>query len=654
MMMTDEKRSNPVGERVEACEIDRARMSLKNPELILKKEEDRSIDELARKMIGHCLREGHETVWDRFEMQDPKCKFCEAGVSCMRCAMGPCRIIPQHEMDRGVCGADADLIVSRNLLDQLTTGAAAHSDHGRDIVETLYKTARGEAQGYSITDDAKLKRIADEFGIDTGQDINTVAEEVGYALMEEFGTIKGSIQFTGRAPEQTRAIWERAGIMPRSVDREIVEAMHRVHMGVGAHYENILLHGLRTALSDGWGGSMMATEISDVLFGTPSINTSRVNLGVIREDSVNISLHGHNPMLSEMIVRAAEDEELISLARKHGAKGINLVGLCCTGNELLMRRGIPMAGNHFNQELAIATGALEAMVIDYQCIFPSLPRIASCFHTRIISTSDKSKVVGSYYYHFEPENAYETAREIVTAAVNNFPNRAKDRVFIPGAPVDVTAGFSVEAILEALGGTPKPLIDAIADGTIRGAVGIVGCNNPRIKQDYGHVTLAKELIKNNILCVETGCAAVASGKAGLLTPDAAFLAGDGLKKICKSLSIPPVLHMGSCVDCSRILVLLAALAKELGVGIDQLPAAGAAPEWYSQKAVSIGSYFVASGVFTVLGPMPKISGSQNVINLLTGGLKKVVNASFAVEPDPEKAADLIIDHIESKRKDLGI
>jgi len=654
MMMTDEKRSNPVGERVEACEIDRARMSIKNPELILKKEEDRSIDELARKMIGHCLREGHETVWDRFEMQDPKCKFCEAGVSCMRCAMGPCRIIPQHEMDRGVCGADADLIVSRNLLDQLTTGAAAHSDHGRDIVETLYKTARGEAQGYSITDDAKLKRIADEFGIDTGQDINTVAEEVGYALMEEFGTIKGSIQFTGRAPEQTRAIWERAGIMPRSVDREIVEAMHRVHMGVGAHYENILLHGLRTALSDGWGGSMMATEISDVLFGTPSINTSRVNLGVIREDSVNISLHGHNPMLSEMIVRAAEDEELISLARKHGAKGINLVGLCCTGNELLMRRGIPMAGNHFNQELAIATGALEAMVIDYQCIFPSLPRIASCFHTRIISTSDKSKVVGSYYYHFEPENAYETAREIVTAAVNNFPNRAKDRVFIPGAPVDVTAGFSVEAILEALGGTPKPLIDAIADGTIRGAVGIVGCNNPRIKQDYGHVTLAKELIKNNILCVETGCAAVASGKAGLLTPDAAFLAGDGLKKICKSLSIPPVLHMGSCVDCSRILVLLAALAKELGVGIDQLPAAGAAPEWYSQKAVSIGSYFVASGVFTVLGPMPKISGSQNVINLLTGGLKKVVNASFAVEPDPEKAADLIIDHIESKRKDLGI
>ncbi|MGC9436229.1 MAG: anaerobic carbon-monoxide dehydrogenase catalytic subunit [Methanomicrobiales archaeon] len=620
----------------------------------LEKEEERSIDELAREMIGHCLREGHETVWDRFEMQDPKCTFCEAGVSCNRCAMGPCRIIPKHEMDRGVCGADADLIVSRNLLDMLTTGAAAHSDHGRDIVETLYKTARGEAQGYTITDEAKLKRIADEFGIDTTRETNAIAEDVGYALMEEFGTFKGSIQFTERAPEQTRALWEKAGIMPRSVDREIVEAMHRIHMGVGAHYVNILLHGLRTVLGDGWGGSMMATDISDVLFGTPAVNTSRVNLGVIREDSVNISLHGHNPMLSEMIVRAAEDEEIIALAKKHGAKGINLVGLCCTGNELLMRRGIPMAGNHFNQELAIATGALEAMVIDYQCIFPSLPRIASCFHTKIISTSDKSKVVGSYYYHFEPETAHETAREIVTAAVNNFPNRVKERVFIPGAPVDVTAGFSVEAILEALGGTPKPLIDAIADGTIRGAVGIVGCNNPRIKHDYGHVTLAKELIKHNILCVETGCAAVASGKAGLLTPDAAFLAGDGLKKICKSLSIPPVLHMGSCVDCSRILVLLAALANELGVGIDQLPAAGAAPEWYSQKAVSIGSYFVASGVFTVLGPMPKISGSQNVVDLLTGGVKKVVNAAFAVEPDPEKAAELIIDHIESKRKDLGI
>ncbi|MBN1431495.1 MAG: anaerobic carbon-monoxide dehydrogenase catalytic subunit [Methanomicrobiaceae archaeon] len=644
-----------VGRKLETCELDRAKMSLMNPKVIEEKSSGRTIDDLAVKMIQHTMREGIETVWDRFEMQQPQCKYCSDGLSCSRCAMGPCRIIPEHHRERGVCGADADLIVARNLLDTLTTGAAAHSDHGRDIVETLYKTGIGEAQGYEITDEVKLQKIAAELGVETsGRTKEEIATDVGRSLLYEFGTFKNKVTFADRAPGQTKELWKKAGIVPRSVDREIVEAMHRIHMGVGANYANILLHGLRTALGDGWGGSMMATDISDVMFGTPEINQSKVNLGVLKEDHVNISLHGHNPMLSEMIVRAAGDPEMKALAEKMGAKGINLVGLCCTGNELLMRKGVPMAGNHFNQELVIATGALEAMVVDYQCIFPSLPRTASCFHTKIISTSEKSKIVGSYYFDFHPENAYDTAKAIVRMAVANFPNRVQERVLIPGKPVDLMAGFSVEAIQAALGGTFKPLVDLIASGDIRGAVGIVGCNNPKVKHDFGHVTLAKELIKNDILCVETGCAAVACGKAGLMMPDAAFLAGPGLKGVCNKLGIPPVLHMGSCVDCSRILVLLAELAKTLDVGIDQLPAAGAAPEWYSQKAVSIGSYFVASGVYTVLGVMPKIAGSGNVVELLTTGLNGVVNASFAVEPDPMAAAELIIKHIDGKRKALGI
>ncbi|WP_084600780.1 anaerobic carbon-monoxide dehydrogenase catalytic subunit [Methanolacinia paynteri] len=644
-----------VDRKLDTCELDRAKMSLMNPKVIKEKSNERTIDELAKVMLEHTMEEGIETVWDRFEMQQPQCSYCSDGLSCSRCAMGPCRIIPEHHRERGVCGADADLVVSRNLLDTIATGAAAHSDHGRDIVETLYKTGTGEAQGYEITDVKKLEKIAGELGVETkGRKKEEIATDVGRQLLYEFGTFKNKVTFADRAPEQTKEIWKAAGIVPRSVDREIVEAMHRVHMGVGANYANILLHGLRASLGDGWGGSMMGTDISDVLFGTPTINQSQVNLGVLKEDHVNISLHGHNPMLSEMIVRAANDPDMKALAEKTGAKGINLVGLCCTGNELLMRKGVPMAGNHFNQELIIATGALEAMVIDYQCIFPSLPRTASCYHTKIISTSEKSKVVGSYYFDFHPENAYDTAKAIVKMAINNFPNRIPERVLIPGKPVDLMAGFSVEAIVEALGGTVKPLIDVIASGDVRGAVGIVGCNNPKVQHDYGHVTLAKELIKNDILCVETGCAAVACGKAGLLMPDAAFLAGPGLKGVCKKLGIPPVLHMGSCVDCSRILVLLAELAKALGVGIDQLPAAGAAPEWYSQKAVSIGSYFVASGVYTVLGVMPKIAGSDNVVKLLTSGLNGVVNASFAVEPDPVAAAELITKHIDEKRKALGI
>lgn len=652
--MSEEQKPVLIREKVDVCELDRVRLALMNPQLIEQKKEERTFDESAKPYLELTMKDGIETVWDRYEMQQPPCKYCSSGLSCTRCAMGPCRIIPPNRI-RGVCGADADLIVARNLLDMIATGAAAHSDHGREIVLTLYGIGKGTVKDYAVTDPGKLRRLAAEFGVDAKQkDEKKIAHELGRAMLEEYGTVKDSLQFVNRVPPATREIWTKIGISPRGIDREVVDSMHRVQMGVGADYANVLLQGLRTSLSDGWGGSMMATEISDVLFGTPAPNESLVNLGVVKKDHVNISLHGHNPMLSEMVVKAAKDPDVLALVQKGGAQGINLVGLCCTGNELLMRKGIPNAGNHFNQELLIATGALEAMVVDYQCIFPSLPRTASCYHTYIISTSHKSKIPGSYYFGFEPENAYATAKAIVKMAVENFQNRNPDRVFIPVEPVKVTTGFSVEAIRAALGGTFKPLIDQIASGSIRGAVGIVGCNNPKVKHDYGHVVLSKELIRRDILCVETGCAAIASGKAGLLQPSAAAMAGPGLKAVCESLGIPPVLHMGSCVDNARILHLAAELGNALNVGIHKLPLAGAAPEWYSQKAVSIGSYFVASGVFTVLGVMPKISGSPPVVSLLTEGLKGAVNASFAVEPDPLKAAELIADHIERKRTELGI
>jgi carbon-monoxide dehydrogenase catalytic subunit len=652
--MTDEPKPVIVQERLDVCELDRARMALLNPALIEQKKEARTIDENAKPLLEITMKEGHETVWDRFEMQQPPCKYCEAGLSCARCTMGPCRIIPPHRI-RGVCGADADLIVARNLLDTIATGSAAHSDHGRDIVETLYLVGTGKAKDYGIADPEKLRKLSAEFGISTdGKSSEKLAAELGLAMLAEYGMVKNTLQFLNRAPKATRDIWSKLGITPRGIDREVVDCMHRVQMGVGADYTGMLLQGLRCSLSDGWGGSMMGTDISDVLFGTPTIKSSTMNLAVMKADHVNISVHGHNPVLSEVIVKAVADPEMKALAQKYGAKGINLVGMCCTGSELMMRKGIPMTGNHLNQELIIATGALEAMVVDYQCIFPSLPRTASCYHTLIISTSSKATIPGSYFFDFHAENAYLTAKAIVRMAVENFKNRNQQRVLIPGKPVPVMTGFSNEAIKNALGGSFKPLIDLIAAGKIRGAVGIVGCNNPHIKHDYGHVTLSKELIKKNILCVETGCAAIASGKAGLLRPEAASLAGDDLRAVCESLKIPPVLHMGSCVDNSRILVLAAELGNALNVPIHKLPIAGAAPEWYSQKAVSIGAYFVASGVYTVLGVMPHISGSPHVVSLLTEGLKGAVNASFAVEPDPVKASVLISDHIERKRTELGI
>ncbi len=652
--MADDPQPVIIRERLDVCELDRARMSLLNPALIAQKLEARTIDENAKPILEMTMKEGFETVWDRFEMQQPPCKSCELGTTCSRCAMGPCRIIPPHGI-RGVCGADADLMVARNLLDMIATGAAAHSDHGRDIVETLYLVGSGKTKDYGIADPEKLKRLCAEYGISTDKKKpENLAAELGLAMLAEYGMVKNTLQFLNRAPKGTREVWADRGISPRGVDREVVDCMHRIQMGVGADYVNILLQGLRCGLSDGWGGSMMGTDISHVLFGTPASRQAMVNLAVLQEEQVTIAGHGHNPVLSEMVVKAVADPELVALAKKNGAKGINLAGLCCTGSELLMRKGIPMSGNHLNQELIITTGALEAMLVDYQCIFPSLPRTASCFHTHIISTSSKAKIPGSYYFDFNADTGYLTAKAIVRMAVENFKNRNPKRVLIPGKPVALTTGFSNEAIKGALGGSFKPLIDLIAAGKIRGAAGIVGCNNPHVKHDYGHVTLAKELIKRNIICVETGCAAIASGKAGLLQPEAAALAGDDLRAICESLKIPPVLHMGSCVDNSRILVLAAELGNALNVPIHKLPIAGAAPEWYSQKAVSIGAYFVASGVYTVLGVMPHIGGSPAVVSLLTDGLKGAVNASFAVEPDPVKAAELISNHIERKRTELGI
>ncbi len=615
-----------------------------------------SIASDAQQMIEVARAEGIETVWDRLAAQQPQCGYCALGVSCRNCAMGPCRIDPFGAgPQKGVCGADADVIVARNLGRTIAAGSSAHSDHGRDILEVFAATAHGETNGYRITDEAKLMRLAAELGIATdGRTTTAVAVELADLLMENYGTRRAALSFVERTPKVRQDLWDSLGVTPRGIDRESVEMLHRTHMGVDNDYVNILLHGLRTSLADGWGGSMIATELSDILFGTPSPVVSTVNLGTLKPDMVNIALHGHNPMLSDVIVQAAEDPDLIALAHELGAAGINLVGLCCTGNELLMRRGVPMAGNHLMQELAITTGALEAMVVDYQCIMPSVTDVAKCYHTVVISTSDKAKFPGAVHMSFDPSRGMEIGRDIVRRGVEAFANRNPSRVRIPVEPVQLMAGFSVEAILGALGGTPAPLVEAIADGRIRGAVGVVGCNNPKLTQDYGHVTLTRRLIENDILVLVTGCSAVANGKAGQMMPAAAAMAGPGLRATCEALGIPPVLHMGSCVDNTRILVLAAALANHLGVDISQLPLAGAAPEWYSEKAVAIGAYVVASGITTVLGVEPPIFGSRNVTGLLAGGLDDVVGAKFAVEADPERAAVIIRRHLEAKRAALGL
>ena len=609
------------------------------------------------RLLEKAEEEGIETAWHRYLLQQPQCGFGMLGICCRNCNMGPCRIDPfGYGPNRGICGASADTIVARNILRMIAAGAAAHSDHCRDIVKVFRMVTEGKTKYYKITDSGKLKWLAKAYGIEVeGKDDLEIAKELVPILEAEFGKQDEEPlrTLTALAPKKRIKVWGKAGVLPRAIDREICECMHRTHMGVDADYVSLLLHGVRTSLADGWSGSMLATILSDILFGTPKPIKSTMNLGVLKEDMVNIIVHGHNPVLSMKVVEAAMSEEMQELAKEYGAKGVNVAGMCCTGNEVLMRLGVPIAGNMLMQELAIITGAVEAIVVDYQCVMPALVDVAGCYHTKVITTEPKMHIPGALHIEFEPEHAEEVAKKIVKVAIENYPNRSKERMYIPKHKMEIVAGFSVEAILEALGGTLEPLVNALRDGTIKGIAGVVGCVNPKVKHNYSHVTLTKELIKNDILVVGTGCWAIAAGMHGLLSPKAAKMAGPGLRKICEALNIPPCLHMGSCVDCSRMLLAIAALADAVGVDMSELPVVGSAPEWMSEKAVSIGTYFVASGVFTHLGTVPPVLGSERVTKLLTEDVEDVVGGKFYVEPDPVKAARVMIEVIEEKRRKLG-
>lgn len=618
----------------------------------------RSIWPDAQAMLEKAAQEGIQTVWDRREEQHPGCKFCVEGLTCRNCSMGPCRILnrPDGKMQTGVCGADGDVIVARNFGRFVAGGAASHSDHGRDVVETLEAIAKGEAPGYEIRDTDKLRRIAEELGIEAAEtmETNALALALVDACFDDFGSKRNEVGFLKRLPVQRMDVWRHAGIVPRGIDREVVEMMHRTHMGVDNDYVSLLLHAARVSLADGWGGSMIGTELSDIIFGTPTPKTSTVNLGVLKENEVNVLVHGHNPVVSEMVLAAAREPEMLEKAKAAGAEGINVVGLCCTGNELLMRQGIPMAGNHLMTELVIVTGAADAVVVDYQCIMPSLVKIAACYHTAFISTSAKGRFTGATHIEVHPQDAREKCREIVNVAIEAYTKRDPDRISIPEGPMPLMTGFSNEAILEALGGTLDPLIEALKAGDIQGVVGVVGCNNPRIQHDSLNVGLMKELIRRDILVLVTGCVTSSAGKAGLLQPEATEQSGPGLAKVCGALGIPPVLHVGSCVDNARILQLCALLANTLGVDISDLPVAASAPEWYSEKAAAIGLYAVASGIPTHLGHPPHITGSANVVNVALQGLNDVVGAAFMIEDDAVAAADALEQVIQTRRKGLGL
>ena len=597
----------------------------------------------------------------RAAKQTPHCKFGEQGVCCRICAMGPCRITPKAP--RGICGCDVHGIVGRNYLKFTAGGAATHSDHGREICHTLY-CAKPEGP-YKVKDPEKLIRIAKEWGVETeGKDIYDLAHEMAYLGLSEYGKVFGTQNFLKRAPQHTQEIWEREEIAPRAIDREVSCSLHMSHMGCSSLPEALIRQSLRAGLSDGWGGSMAGTEFSDVLFGTPKPIETEANLGVMVAENVNIVVHGHDPSLSEMICEYADDPEMIAYAKEMGAKGITVSGVCCTSNEVAMRRGIPMAGNFLQQENVVLTGACEAIVVDVQCIFPALGPLSKCFHTKFVTTSPIAQMPDAEYIRFNAETAGENAKAIVKMAIENFKNRKPELVHIPDMKQKATVGYSVEAIVKTLDGvansqvdemgTTKPLLECITSGVIRGAVAMVGCNNPKVRPDTAYIELMKKMNANDIIIIASGCSAQAAAKAGLMDKEAKELCGAGLKRVCELADIPPVLHMGSCVDISRMMILAAELAKDSGLNISQLPVVGCAPEWMSEKAVSIGNYVVATGIDTFLGVDPYVSGSDQIAQLLTEGVRDWVEAAYTVEKDIDKLGDAMIARIEEKRTALGI
>jgi len=623
----------------------------------------KSANEAASKIIEWGEAEKIETCFDRAQKMKP-CPIGSVGACCKVCHMGPCRLVGKNaeEEARGVCGATLATVAARNMLRMIAAGTSAHSDHARGMAYTLLAVANGEANDFKITDVRKLYKVAGILDIEfEGRPVLDVARDVATKLIEDFGRqMGGELNYIKRAPKKTQERWKKWGVVSRSIDREVVEAMHRTNIGVDHDPDHLLTQGLRTALADGWGGCMISSDITDILFGTPTPQRSEASFGIFKEDEVNVVVHGHEPLLAELIVDVVSEPDMISYAKSKGAKGINLGGMCCTANEVLMRHGIATAGGFTNQELGIMTGLVDLLTVDVQCIMPAIVEISKKFHTKVLTTSEKAKIKGATHLQFDEHRGKEIAREIVKMAIDNYPNRtAKGSHITDKFPV--IAGFSHEYIEYMQGGrwrgSFRPLNDAIMAGRVRGVVGLAGCDNPRVPSTGLHRFLATELIKNDVLIVSTGCGSAACGTAGYLTPEMALEnAGPGLREVCEAIGIPPILHLGACVDNARILTIASAMAAEGGLSdeIGGMPAVGIAPEWMSEKAIAIGCYFAASGVPVIFGGESPVEASSEVTRIMTEVWFERFKGALHFEPDPEKMLAMALDYIDKAREALKL
>jgi len=629
---------------------------------------NKSTDPAVQEMIAKAESMKVGTVWDRYEAMQPQCGFGDTGLCCRNCLQGPCRIDPFGDgPDKAICGASADVMVARGLDRAIAAGTAAHSGHARHLAHTLLKMAEGKAKDYAVKDGAKLRAVSTRMNIPVeGRSDNEIALDLAKAALADFGEKDTPVMWAATVVTKDRVkVLTDLGLVPKGIDYEVSEIMHRTLYGVDADAVNLLLAGLRCGVAD-LAGCYMGTDLADILFGTPTPVVTEANLGTLKADAVNIAVHGHNPVLSDLMVTVANDMKKAAVAA--GASGINMVGICCTGNEVMMRHGIPSCTHSVSQEMALMTGALDAMVVDYQCIMPAVVNVAECMGTTIVTTMDLCKITGATHVEFSEETAAEKARETIDIAIQNFSRRNNKPIDIPEIRTPVVAGFSVEAIVAALSKVDsedplKPVVDNIKAGNIRGVCLFAGCNNVKVPQDRNFTVMARKLLKENVLTVATGCGAGALMRHGFMDPaNVDELCGDGLKAVLTAIGeandlggpLPPILHMGSCVDNSRAVALAVAVADYLGVDTDKLPVVASAAEAVSEKAVSIGAYAVAAGLPTHVGVMLPVLGSPLVTEVLTDKVKDLTGGYFIVDLDPESAADQLLRAIDERRAGLGL
>ncbi|BCN31650.1 anaerobic carbon-monoxide dehydrogenase catalytic subunit [Anaeromicropila herbilytica] len=613
-------------------------------------------DPAVRELLLHMEESGLETVFDRFDKQQPQCTFGMAGVCCKNCYMGPCKITKRSP--RGVCGADADLIVARNILKATASGAAAHGARGRESMLALKMAGEGKINT-PIEGPDKIFAVCRTFGINTdGKTIQELAVEVADILLEDLSRTVPDKHKTlhAFAPKERLEVWSKLDILPISVYHEVFESLHRTSTGTDGDWRNEMKQFLRTGIAFAWSSCLGSSIAMDSLYGLPTRSSSRVNVGALKKGYVNIAVHGHSPLLVSEIVKLGQSEEFQNLARANGALGIQFYGICCSGLSAMYRYGnvIPLS-NAVGSELILSTGALDLWVADVQDVFPAIMEVAKCFKTTVVTTSDSARLPGAEHYgldhnHSNMDQINEIARKILTRGIESFTERRDVPVKIPQYEVEAEMGFSVEWMNKHFGSV-KPIAEAIKSGKILGVVNLVGCSNPRIIYEKAVVEVASILLQNNILILTNGCASLPLLKLGYCSTKALEQTGESLRDFLKD--IPPVWHMGECLDNARASATFSSLALELQTPIKDLPYAFVSPEWSNEKGICAALSFRLLGMNSYHSVHAPIQGSQNVTDFMTYGTKELLGSEMIVNVDHIALANQIVEDFRSKRKELG-